>query len=257
MQYIKLLMLLLGVTFIFGSLITFVQNNYYPFYLYWVSFGLILFISGYYADVQKIKDKMINVFFGVNIFQWAIVLYIYFFNSVYINFDFYYMILLSVLFTIGIIAYFYNIPFFSYKEHKKGSRENIGNNLTFTWKQTALVVLGVIVSFVCLISYLVFNYLLILYFSLFGVMMIIYGYYLEINKIHMSFKYFILMISVIVAQIILVWSSWKFDNIINSDEREFIQYITVSIGVYLLWQILNSDMKYFGMYRKKSNGGRV
>jgi len=118
-------------------------------------------------------------------------------------------------------------------------------------KQIAVFLLGILVIFAGLICFVQFESLLWIYFSLFGIMMIIYGYYLEINKVEMSFKYFILMTSVIIIQYIVTLIIWRFDSSITSDESDFLSILTLIIGANLIYQVRRSNMKYFGMYREK------
>ena len=245
------LMLILGVTISFAFLLGFIKYSY-PFYLFWVSLGLVLIICGFYLQFQEFKDKIAYfLILCVILFQWTIVVYIYFFSPIYINTDFYLMFIVSAFCTISFIAQFFNIPFCPFNEYKKSVGEGIGD-IKWTWNQTVLILLGLLVFFVSSISYIIFNSLLCLYFSLFGVMIIIYGYYLEINKVKMSFKYFLLMSSVIITQYVLCWVIWKFDSTFNSGERDVISFITICVGSSLYLQVARSDMKYFGMYRKKS-----
>jgi len=63
------------------------------------------------------------------------------------------MLIGNLLFTLGIIAHFYNIPFFSVNVDKRTSKSV---DISWTWKQSVLVLLGIVVSLVCLISFVLF-----------------------------------------------------------------------------------------------------
>jgi len=114
------------------------------------------------------------------------------------------MLIAVSLFTISLFGRFFIFHSFPLIMIKK--IETVRSEVKWNRKQTALVLLGIIVCFAFLIIFFLFKYLLSLYFSLIGTMIIIYGYYLEINKIKMSFKYLLLMLSVIIIQVILAFS---------------------------------------------------
>lgn len=257
----NIFVLLIGIAVILGSLFNLFPFSYF-FNIWWFSVGLIFLIYGFYMEKQdseedityKFKEKIAYVWlFGVNIFQWSVVIYIYFFNQVFMSIEFYYMLIGSSLFTLGIIAQFYYIPYFSINNDKKVT-ESVRNKNRWSLKQIIAFLLGIIVSFAGLISFVQSESLLWLYFSLFGIMMIIYGYYLEINKVEMSFKYFILMASVIIIQYIVTLIIWRFDISITSDESSFLSILTLIIGANLLYQVRRSNMKYLGVYREKQKG---
>lgn len=254
----NIFVLLIGIVVILGSLFGLFPFGYF-FNIWWVSVGLVFLVYGFYMENQdlegnityKFKEEIAYVWlFGVNIFQWAVVIYIYFFNQVFMNIEFYYMLIGSLLFTLCFIAQFYYIPYFSIYNDKKVI-VSVRNKNIWSLKQIVAFLLGVLVSFVGLICFVQSESLLWLYFCLFGIMMIIYGYYLEINKVEMSFKYFILMISVVIIQYIVTLIIWRFDNSITSDESSFLSILTLCIGSSLLYQVRISNMKYFGMYREK------
>jgi hypothetical protein len=254
----NIFVLLIGIAVILGFLFSLFPFGYF-FNIWWVSIGLVFLIYGFYMEKQdsegdityKFKDKIAYVWlFGVNIFQWAVVIYIYFFNRVFMNIGFYYMLIGSSLFTLCIVGQFYYIPYFSINNDKKVT-ESVRNENRWNWKQIVAFLFGVLVVFAGLISFIQSESLLGLYFSLFGIMMIIYGYYLEINKVEMSFKYFILMTSVIIIQYIVTLIIWRFDSSITSDESDFLSILTLIIGANLIYQVRRSNMKYFGMYREK------
>jgi hypothetical protein len=200
MDNVRIFVVVIGLSLSIIFLFYFIQSSS-PLDLFWVSLGLVLMFCGVYIADQKITENKIAYvgFCGVNVLQWGILIYIYFFNQVYMTMIFYLMLIAVSLFTINLIGEFFNIPLFSFNKDKKDSK-NVISGVTWNWKQIVLVLLGIIVIFACLIIFFLFKSFLALYFCPIGIMMVIYGYYLEINKIKMSFNYLTLMVAVILFQ---------------------------------------------------------
>ncbi len=249
MSNVRIFVMVIGFALSFFFLFYFFQSGS-PLDLFWTSIGLLLFICGFYIEDHQITERSLIFWFsGVNVFQWTILVYIYFFNRVYMTIDFYLMLIAVSLFTISLFGRFFHIPLFSFNNDKK--IETVRSGVTWNRKQTVLVLLGIIVCFAFLIIFFLFKSFLSLYFSPIGIMIIIYGYYLEINKIKMSFKYLLLMLSVIMIQVILAFFLRSI-HIILYDEMWNLLLIPGLILTYLFLQIRRSDMKYIGIYREKS-----
>lgn len=240
---LNILMLSFGIIIIIGFLYGFfLSKNLFD--LLYVSVGFALVIGGYYVKDRKIKDIIAYFFlFILNIFQWSILLYVYFFKEVYLTEYFYFSLFVVLGFSIMIIDQFTKRSSMSSEMKNIIFNKGIGNKrIKNSSKRIVIIGLGLLVTFGFLLHFLVTNALYGLYFFSWGVIMVIYGYYLEINKVEMSFNYFIIMLAAILFQLILVF-------VVH--EIQIFGYFTALMLFEFLFKIRRSNMKYFGKYQKK------
>jgi len=86
----KILIILIGIAVILLFL-AFCLGSNSPIYIFGITLGIMAIIFGFYTEDKKIKVS-IGYFvaaFGVNIAQWLILIYIFFYNPVYVTLDYY------------------------------------------------------------------------------------------------------------------------------------------------------------------------
>lgn len=247
----NVMIIILGLTVIFIFLINFLQYKYYI-DLFFISIGIFTAICGSYIVDGQIKEAISSyiAFFGVNLLQWIILIYIFLINQTHIT-NFFYLLLIGVTtITIIILVQFYKSRFNPIRRKKSSKTKNNSDFILIkNYKQIFTLIFGIIITLGCLISIFYSKFLYASFYVLFGVMMIIYGTYIELNKKQMSFNYFILMVILILLQWMLVLYLGYYLRL-DSDEISIPFFIIFIVSSYFFFQIRESNMKYIGRYRK-------
>lgn len=252
-ENIKMLILGIGLILILAYLTAFSISRS-PIDLLWISIGLFIFVCGFYRE----SIYFYLAIFCVNLVQWAILIYICLFNQIYMILDFYFFLVGVAWITIILVKQIYQNRFNAYNNGEKPLSETISSGITWNLKQVFLVILGVLVILGCLISLfmsqLQTEILYALYYCSLGIMMVIYGCYLQINKIQMSLSYFGMMSSIIIFQWMFIFFIVFIEMITRSAlsrDVDIIVFITFMISSQFLFQIRRSNMKYLGRYRER------
>lgn len=217
----------------------------YPINLFYMTIGLIVLIFGFFT-----KGKNINLTFsffialiGANIIQWLILLYIYYYNPIYLKTGFYeYLVILFI-----IIITLININHRNkLNAHETG--ENRKNKLLEDKTKLILLLTGIILIIGCLWAFIVYYAPILLYIATFGLLAFIYGYYHENKKLNVSNNYIKAMGIVFILQYIILG---VFSNQISKDD--FIHAVTFSLlnNIYFLVMTPNDALFNAFLYSKK------
>jgi hypothetical protein len=245
------MIIILGLMIIFIFLINFLQYKY-SIDLFFISIGIFTAICGIYIVDGQIKEAISSyiAFFGVNLLQWIILFYIFLINQTHIP-NFFYLLLIGLTtITITILVQFYKSRFNPVRRRKVSKyKDNSDFILIKNNKQIFIIIFGIIITLGCLISIFYSKFLYASFYVFFGVMMIIYGTYIEFNKKQMSFNYFIVMVILILLQWMFILYLGYYLRL-DSGEISIPFFFTFIVSSYFFFQIRESNMKYIGRYRK-------
>lgn len=208
------------------------------------SLGVMILIFVLYNKDKKIGYLM--ALFGFNVFQWLFLIYVLFNNLIYIKTDFYYILIGAPFFTLVLVNQIR-------KNHLK-SAENAKINMLKDKKRLMLLVVGVVITIGCLVSFIVYYAPIFLYGATLGLMSFIYGFYYEDKKVNVSANYAKAMALVIVTQWIIV-VQWMFGlsqhQYPKSDDLVFALVLSANIATLFSIQIYGSDLRISN--QKKEN----
>jgi hypothetical protein len=162
------------------------------------SLCVMILIFVLYNEDKKIGYLM--ALFGVNVFQWLFLIYVFFNNLIYIKTDFYYILIGAPFFTLVLVNQVR-------KNHLK-SPENAKINMLKDKKRLMLLSMGVVITIGCLVSFIVYYAPIFLYGATLGLMSFIYGFYSENRKVNVSTNYAKAMALVLIAQWITIICFW-------------------------------------------------
>jgi hypothetical protein len=254
MNKLKLILMFIGFAIIFGCLASFLQSKS-PLDIFLITVGMMTAIFAFYIEGEKVVVA-VNYFvamFCVNIFQWFILIYIFFINPVYITKIFFYFLVGALLLTITLIIQIHrnNLKYLgnSQKTSKK-VRSNDKIKLMLNDKtKTILIFAGILILFGCLASFLQSKSLLELFFSSIGMIIIIYGFYRGDKKVAVAVNYFVAMFCVNIFQWFILIYILFVSQIYVWDDVSYALMFTFFFTFFLYMQLRESDMKYIGKRR--------
>lgn len=231
----KILLILLGtvVTLIF---LEFYLGFNSPLYLFGITLGIMTIIFGFYTENKKIKVSIsyLVAALSINIVQWLILVYIFYYNSVYLKLDFY----IFLIGTLGITLSLFNQI---YKKYIK-SPENIKKTKIGMSDKKKLIILsaGVILIIVGLAGLIFYYSPIFLYLITLGLMGFVYGNYYECKKVNVSVNYARAISFLLILQwIILFYFLYQF-----SPYDWYIAFmISANITLYFSIQIYRRNFK--------------
>lgn len=232
----KALIVIIGIGIILYSIVSYLWFKS-PLNIFNCSLGVMILIFLLYNNDKEISYLM--ALFGVNLFQWLFLIYVFFNNFIYIKTDFYYILVGAPFFTLVLVNQIH-------KNHLK-SPENAKINMLKDKKRLMLLLMGVVITIGCLAGFIVYNYYpLFLYGITLGLMSFIYGFYYKDKKVNVSANYAKSMALVIVTQWITV-VQWMFGlsqhQYPKSDDLLFAFVLSVNIATLFSIQIYGSDLR--------------
>lgn len=177
--------MLIGIAVILLFLACYFEFNS-PLYLFGITFGIMAIIFGFYAEDKKIKVSIsyLVAALGVNIVQWLILVYIFYYIPFYVKLDFY----IFLMGTLGITLFLVN----QIRKKYLKSPENSGKpKIRMLKDKTKLIMLsvGVITIIGGLVGLITYYAPIFLYGITLGLMAFIYGYYHQDKKVNVSWNY--------------------------------------------------------------------
>ncbi|WJI09687.1 hypothetical protein FGU46_06065 [Methanobacterium sp. CWC-01] len=147
-----------------------------PLDIFGITVGVMLLISGFYTVDRRIKVTVsyITAEFGVNIVQWLILIYIYYYNHSYVSSTFFYYLIGAVLITAFLV-----------NQVRKNYLQSSGNGqnviISFLRDKTRLILLftGVFIIIASIAGFITSYAPIFLYGITLGLMVFIHGFYFE------------------------------------------------------------------------------
>ena len=206
---------------------------------------VVMFILFIFYD----KDRKINylmALFGVNLFQWLFLIYV-FFNNYYIKTDFYYYLIGAPLFTIVLVNQIL-------KNHIK-SGQKVKISMLKDKRKLILLFVGLIIIIGSLASFIAYHYPIFLYGITLGFMVFIYGFYHEDKKVNVSkrqdiantltkninitWNYVIYMCFLLILQVVILF---YFGRQISIEDLSFAFVLSINITLLFSIQVYRSDL---------------
>lgn len=260
---LKVISIVIGITLIFGFLASFLQSTS-PLDILFISMGIMMIIIGFYILSEKTVTYFVAMF-AVNAFQWLIVSYtILFINQVHLSGNFLVVLAIALVMTISLII--------QKRRSNEGSLAN--NHKTKNMavnKKAILISAGFLILIIFLTSFIFHWFLLELYFSSVGLMIVVYGLYWddkklsysdytpgmshlaiyrEVKNINVTVNYFLAMTSVLIFQLLIIYYI-TFYYKAELDGIPFILIFTFWATFYFYVQIRESGLKYIGKRRNE------
>ncbi len=229
MNQYKAISILVGIGITAVFLVMFLESKN-PVNLFYMTLGIIGIIFGFF-----IIDKKINLLFslfmaliGVNILQWLILLYIYYYNPVYFKTSLYEYLVILIILIITLLKIDYRNKLYSH------IAEKTKNKLLEDKTKLILLFAGLIIIIGCLVTFIIYFTPIFLYGATFGLLAFIYGYYHENKKLNVSRNYVKAMGFVLILQYVILF---LFFNQISKDDLVNALSISMLIDINFLLQL--------------------
>lgn len=232
----KLILILIGIGTILLFLVSYLGSKS-PLDIFGITLGIMILIFGFYSEGRKINVSISYVVavFGVNIAQWLILIYTFYYNPVYITKMFYYYLIGASLFTI-ILANQLRKKYLKVPENNEKIKINILKDKT----KLILLFTGVIIIIGSLAGFITYYVPIFLYGITLGAMAIIYGFYHEDKKVNVSYKYARTMIFLIILQFFILF---YFFHQFSIDDWALAFTLSANITSFFSAQLYRSDLK--------------
>ena len=220
----KIISLLLGIGVLVIFLAIFLVSKS-PDYLIISSVGLLGIVTGFFTEDKKINISINSIvaLFGVNLIQWIILIYTFYYYPNYTK----------------IVFILYIIPIISILFYNKNIQIQKNSILTDKIK-SILLLTGIFIIISCLAGFIVYYSPLFLYGVTLGMMIFIYGFYHEDNKLKFSVNYIAAMSLILIVQWIIniiFWNKYTITDFTITFPISF--FITVNLFV----QFIMNDLK--------------
>jgi hypothetical protein len=232
----KNLMILFGIGLILGFL-----GLYYvfksPIYLFNITLGFLALVYGFYTEGDEIKVSLSYsvASFSVNIIQWLIVIYIFYYSPIHRNEQFYMALIVAILTTLFLVNRLR-------KKYLK-NHENTEANLLKDTKKLTLLVTSVIIMISSLTGFIAYNAFTLFYVATLGLTAFVYGYYHENGKLNISVKYVEIMAATILLQwIVLSVFFHQMLTEISPYDFTFLLTLSMLIGCSFIGQFIKSNV---------------
>jgi hypothetical protein len=231
---VKKSIMLFGIVLILGFLgLYFVFKS--PFDIFNITLGVLVLIFGFYTKGKKIEVSLsyFVATFSVNVTQWLILIYTFYYNPGYITREFYIALLIALWVTLFIINQIR-------KEYFKSS-ENIEkiSNIFKDTKKLILLSTGIIMIISSLAGLINYHALIFAYGTTVGLTVFVYGFYHKNRKLNISVRYVEAMAFTIVLQwIILIYFCFQF----AAEDWSLASTFSMLIAVFFLVQFYQSDV---------------
>ncbi len=244
----KAIFLLIGIGITLYSLASYLGSKS-PLDLFNGSLGVMVILFIFYNEDNKIN--YLTALFCVNIFQWIILIYVFFNNPVYMKTYFYFLLIGAPLFTIVLVNQIR-------KNHLK-PHEKAKISMSTDKKKLILLFTGAIIIIGSLAGFIVYYAPIFLYGITLGLMTFTYGFYHEDKKVNVSKRhdianaltkdvnvtrnYAVAMSSLLILQVIILC---YFFRQISTDDWANAFSFSIMIAIFFSIQIGRSNLKFFG-----------
>lgn len=253
MNKLKVMLISLGLVTITTLLAVFLQSGS-PLDLFYVTLGMMFVIFGFFVDGER-GNLPVSYFVavcGVNLFQWLILIYVFFKDPAYVSETFLYLLVISLMFTIGIIIQIRRNKQKSIGNYETSNEDKILDTNNEYWsdkRKIFYISVGFLITIVCLTSFLFSKSALELYGSSIGIISIIFGFYHENKKFNITKNSSQAIFAAIILQWIFLFYIWFNHQSFNHREISITTSITIYITGYFYFLIRLSDLKYIGKMR--------
>ena len=187
----------MGIVIIVLFLAAFLRSNS-QLDLLFITMGVAVIVNGFYGQNEKFTVKIIYFMFGVNLFQWLLLINLIFINQIQLKVYTLFPLALVPVITIYLISQIY-------KNDLNYPGKNQDKNILLADKVKGISIsAGFVAMIIGLTGYLLSVSPIYLYGSSIGVMAIVYGYYRENKKLKLTLNYFVAMSFVILLQWLIV-----------------------------------------------------
>lgn len=187
----------MGIVIIVLFLAAFLRSNS-QLDLLFITMGVAVILNGFYGQNEKFTGKIIYFMFGVNLFQWLLLINIIFINQIQLTVYTLFPLALVPVITIYLISQIYKNDL-----HYPGKNQD--KNILWADKVKGISIsAGFVAMIIGLTGYALSISPIYLYGSSIGVMAIVYGYYRENKKLKLTLNYFVAMSFVILLQWLIV-----------------------------------------------------
>ena len=194
---LKFISIVMGIVIIVLFLAAFLRSNS-QLDLLFITMGVAVIVNGFYGQNEKFTVKIIYFMFGVNLFQWLLLINLIFINQIQLKVYTLFPLALVPVITIYLISQIY-------KNDLNYPGKNQDKNILLADKVKGISIsAGFVAMIIGLTGYLLSVSPIYLYGSSIGVMAIVYGYYRENKKLKLTLNYFVAMSFVILLQWLIV-----------------------------------------------------
>ena len=187
----------MGIVIIVLFLAAFLRSNS-QLDLLFITMGVAVIVNGFYGQNEKFTVKIIYFMFGVNLFQWLLLINLIFINQIQLKVYTLFPLALVPVITIYLISQIY-------KNDLNYPGKNQDKNILLDDKVKGISIsAGFLAMIIGLTGYALSISPIYLYGSSIGMMAIVYGYYRENKKLKLTLNYFVAMSFVILLQWLIV-----------------------------------------------------
>lgn len=187
----------MGIVIIVLFLAAFLRSNS-QLDLLFITMGVAVIVNGFYGQNEKFTVKIIYFMFGVNLFQWLLLINLIFINQIQLKVYTLFPLALVPVITIYLISQIY-------KNDLNYPGKNQDKNILLDDKVKGISIsAGFVAMIIGLTGYALSISPIYLYGSSIGMMAIVYGYYRENKKLKLTLNYFVAMSFVILLQWLIV-----------------------------------------------------
>lgn len=187
----------MGIVIIVLFLAAFLRSNS-QLDLLFITMGVAVIVNGFYGQNEKFTVKIIYFMFGVNLFQWLLLINLIFINQIQLKVYTLFPLAFVPVITIYLISQIY-------KNDLNYPGKNQDKNILLADKVKGISIsAGFVAMIIGLTGYALSISPIYLYGSSIGMMAIVYGYYRENKKLKLTLNYFVAMSFVILLQWLIV-----------------------------------------------------
>ncbi|MBI4813313.1 MAG: hypothetical protein HY802_02975 [Methanobacterium sp.] len=194
---LKFISLVMGIGIIFLFLAAFFRSNS-QLDLLFITMGIAVIVNGVYAQNEKFTGKIIYFMFGINLFQWLLLINIIFINQIQLTVYTLFPLAIAPVITLYLISQIY-------KNDLNYPRKNQNKDILLADKMKGISIsAGFAAMIIGLTGYAFSISPIYLYGSSIGVMAIVYGYHRENKKLKLTLNYFVTMSFLILIQWLII-----------------------------------------------------
>lgn len=225
----------MGIVIIVLFLAAFLRSNS-QLDLLFITMGVAVIMNGFYGQNEKFTGKIIYFMFGVNLFQWLLLINLIFINQIQLKVYTLFPLALVPVITIYLISQIY-------KNDLNYPGKNQDKNILLDDKVKGISLsAGFVAMIIGLTGYLLSVSPIYLYGSSIGVMAIVYGYYRENKKLKLTLNYFVAMSFVILLQWLIVIFLVRPVYALNEIQYNLSFTFSLLLSSFYLDQIRNSHL---------------
>ena len=225
----------MGIVIIVLFLAAFLRSNS-QLDLLFSTMGVAVIVNGFYGQNEKFTVKIIYFMFGVNLFQWLLLINLIFINQIQLKVYTLFPLALVPVITIYLISQIY-------KNDLNYPGKNQDKNILLADKVKGISIsAGFVAMIIGLTGYALSISPIYLYGSSIGMMAIVYGYYRENKKIKLTLNYFVAMSFLILIQWLIVILLMRPVYALNEIQYNLSFTFSLLLTSFYLDQIRNSHL---------------